>query len=137
MSERRRTLGELVRYGIVGVSVNLIGYVVYLAIAALGLRPTIAMTIVYAAAVCAGFLANRRITFDHRGHVRPAAVRYLVAQLGGYLIDLALLVVFVDRLGYPHEIVQAAAVFVVASYLFVMLKVFVFRSGPVAGEATG
>lgn len=130
MTGRRRTLGELVRYGVVGVSVNVVGYLVYLAIARLGVPPTVAMSIVYFVAVCAGFLANRRITFDHRGHLGSAAIRYLWTQLGGYLIDLFLLVVFVDGLGYPHEIVQAVAVFVVAAYLFVMLKVFVFRPTP-------
>jgi uncharacterized membrane protein (GlpM family) len=44
----------------------------------------------------------------------------------GYLCNLAILRVFVDRLGYPHQIVQAVAIFVVAAYLFLAFKMFVF-----------
>jgi len=52
----------------------------------------------------------------------------------GYLANLALLYVFTDRLGYPHQVVQAAAIFVVAGILFLLFRFFVFPAVPHAGK---
>ena len=42
--------------------------------------------------------------------------------------NLALLVLFVDWLGFPHQIIQAGAIVVVALWLFVLSRYFVFAS---------
>ncbi len=52
--------------------------------------------------------------------------RYVVAHVMGYLINFMLLMIFVDHIGYPHQWVQAAAIFVVAIFLFVTFKFIVF-----------
>jgi hypothetical protein len=36
-------------------------------------------------------------------------------------------ILLVDMLGYPHQWVQIAAIFVVAGFLFIAFKYFVFR----------
>lgn len=46
----------------------------------------------------------------------------------GYLVNLTALYLCVDRLGWPHEAVQGAMVFVVAALLFVLQKFWVFTS---------
>lgn len=73
-----------------------------------------------------GFLANRRFTFRHTGGIGSTGFRYLLAQVAGYLLNLALLLLFVDWFDFPHQIVQAIAIVVVAIFLFVVLRVFVF-----------
>jgi len=124
----RPVVRELVRYGLVGATINALGYLAYLGIVGLGADPKLAVTIVYGTAVVIGFVANRNLTFGHEGRMGRAAVRYLAVQFTGYLIDVAMLEVGVDRWGYPHELVQALAVGVVAVFLFVTMKLFVFRS---------
>ena len=84
------------------------------------------MTALYCVGASIGFLANRRFTFRHDGGIGVTGVRYLLAQCAGYLLNLVLLLLFVDWFGYPHQIVQAIAIVVVAILLFVLLRFFVF-----------
>lgn len=125
-------MNQLVRYAIVGAVSNATAYACYLAISFLGAPPVMSMTVVYLVAAAIGFWGNRRLTFDHQGAVLGAAGRYLLAHAVGYLLNLALLVTFVDVLGYPHPLVQAAAILVVAAYLFLAFRFFVFGTTPVA-----
>lgn len=108
---------------------NLCGYLLYLLLTHLWGAPKLTMTLVYSLGALAGFLANRRYTFRHEGHVGMAGLRYLLAQLSGYLLNFLLLALFVDRLGYAHQYVQAAALITIAVYLFVLSRVFVFTRG--------
>ena len=131
MTERRAPLagdlaGQLARYGLVGLASNAAGYLVYLALTATGLAPRYAMSLLYTVGALAGFFGNRRLTFSHRGSVMSSGLRYALAHLGGYALNLFLLTLFAERLHYPHQAVQAAAVFVVAAYLFVTFRLFVF-----------
>lgn len=120
---------QLLRYGIVGVGTNLAGYMVYLALTWVGAEPKLAMSGLYAMGVGVSFALNRRWTFGHRGRVGPAGLRFGVAHLLGYAINLGMLAILHDALGWPHELVQALAVIVVAGFLFVAMRVFVFAGG--------
>ncbi len=117
---------QLFRYGLVGIAINLLGYLIYLLLTFLGLTPKLTMTLLYFIGAFAGFWGNRNLTFRHQGSVLGSGVRYLVAHGLGYLINLLILVVFVDQLGFTHQYVQAIAIFVVAGYLFIAFKFFVF-----------
>lgn len=117
---------QLIRYGLVGVASNLAVYLVYLLITFLGYEPKKAMTLLYIAGATIGFVGNRKWTFAHPGNLVPAGLRYAVAHLMGYLLNLAILLTFVDRLGYAHQAVQGVAIFVVAGFLFMVFKYFVF-----------
>lgn len=119
---------QLLRYGLLGITINLAGYLVYLLVTFLGVTPKITMTVLYCVGTTAGFWGNRKLIFSHQGSVVGAGVRYIIAHGFGYLINLSILVVFVDQLGYTHQWVQAVAVFVVAGYLFLVFKFFVFRN---------
>ncbi|OZI20915.1 hypothetical protein CAL26_26025 [Bordetella genomosp. 9] len=129
------TFAQLLRYGVVGVGNNLVGYLIYLAATYLGATPKLTMTILYGVGAAIGFWGNRRLTFAHKGNVMGTAVKYLLIQLMGYLLNLAILSMFVDKLGYPHQAVQAAAIFIVAAFLFSAYKLFVFRPRSVPSEA--
>lgn len=132
MAEFVRHLGlgmvgrQLWRYGIIGLLSNAAGYGAYLLITALGVPPKLAMSCLYVVGATVSFFCNGRITFAYRGTTLGAGLRYLAAHALGYSINLALLVVFVDRLGFAHQIVQGLAIFVVAAFLFAALKFFVF-----------
>ena len=117
---------QLIRYGLVGVVSNLTIYFVYLLITYLGVEPKTAMTLLYIIGASIGFIGNRKWTFAHRGDSAGAALRYMLAHLFGYLLNFLILFTFVDRLGYAHQWVQAMAVIIVAGFLFIIFKYFVF-----------
>lgn len=114
------------RYVLIGILTNACGYGLYLLVTWLGGSPKISMTVLYWLATLLGFLGNRYWAFKHQGKVLPSLIRYGFAYLIGYGIDFYVLYVFVDRLGYPHQLVQAVAAVVVAGALFLMLNLFVF-----------
>ena len=124
--ETQSSAGQLVRYGLVGIVSNLSGYLVYLLITYWGVEPKKTMTLLYFVGAAIGFIGNRKWAFTHKGSALKSGIRYFVAHFFGYLINLLILLTFVDRLGYPHQLVQAVAVLVVASFLFLAFKYFVF-----------
>lgn len=118
---------QLIRYGLVGMVSNLTIYFVYLLITYLGVEPKTAMTLVYIIGALIGYIGNRKWTFAHHGNFTSAALRYVSAHFFGYLLNYMILFVFVDRFGYAHQWVQAVAIIIVASFLFIVFKYFVFR----------
>ena len=118
---------QLVTYGAIGAASNGIGYSIYLLLTFFGLDPKLAMTLLYATIACVSFFGNKKVTFMYDGHLLGAGVRYLIAHIFGYSINLVILMVFSDFLGYTHAIVQAFAIATVSVYLFITMKFFVFR----------
>ena len=123
-----RTVIQLIKYGIIGLTTNTAGYLLYLGTTHMGITPVLAMTLLYALGATIGFVGNRKLTFAHTGSILGSGARYILTHLAGYALNLGILVIFVDRLGYPHQVIQAAAILIVAAFLFIMFKVFVFRS---------
>jgi putative flippase GtrA len=122
----KRPLASFLRYGIVGLATNLIGYLAYLALTSWELAPKLAMTLLYVLSCSLGFFGNRRWTFSHQGSIFRSAIRYFIAHFMGYLMNLSILIVFADHLGYAHEYVQAVAILVVAVFLYGVFRFFVF-----------
>jgi len=130
----RKTFRQLFSYALIGILTNVLGYAFYLLLTYLWDAPKITMTALYFVGASIGFFANRRYTFRHDGHIGVTGVRYLLAQVAGYLLNLVLLLLFVDWLGFPHQIVQAIAIIVVANFLFVMSRFFVFAQSAAESE---
>jgi putative flippase GtrA len=118
---------QLIRYGLVGVASNLTLYFIYLLITYLGVEPKKTMTLLYIIGASIGFVGHRQWSFSHRGDATRAAIKYTAAHLSGYMLNFLILFIFVDRLGYAHQVVQAAAIIIVAGFLFMVFKYFVFR----------
>jgi putative flippase GtrA len=118
---------QLIRYGLVGILSNAAIYCVYLLITHRGVEPKVAMTLTYIIGASIGFIGNRKWTFAHRGDYTSAALRYVLAHLFGYQLNFLILFTFVDRLGYAHQWVQGVAIIIVAGFLFIVFKHFVFR----------
>ena len=141
LDRMRRLLGsqagrQLWRYAAVGLTTNAAGYTVHLLLTnVLGLEPKRVMSCMYAVAATVGFFSHRRITFAYQGGHLGAGLRYALAHLLGYGINLCMLLVLVDGIGMAHEYVQAAAVLVVAAFLFVSFKFFVFPAPPPHGRS--
>ncbi len=52
--------------------------------------------------------------------------RYVIAHCLGYSINLSIQLIMVDVFGYPHQLAQALGICVVAMFLFLAFKYFVF-----------
>lgn len=120
---------QLARYAIVGLFFNTLGYLLYLAITALGMEPKLAMTLLYIIGTLQTFFFNRKWSFSHDGAAMPSLIRYLLAYASGYVINWFALYGLVDILGYPHQIIQGLIIFAIAAYLFFLQKFWVFAPG--------
>lgn len=123
----RKTLGQLLRYGIVGLAANSLGYGLYFGLTYAGLGPKLAMSLLYVLGILQTFVFNKKWAFRHEGMHRQAFIRYIITYGIGYLINLLALFVLVDRLGFPHQIVQAVLIVIIALFLFMLQKLWVFR----------
>ncbi len=117
---------QLLRYGIVGLMSNAIGYALYLGLTYFGIGPKLAMTLLYGVGVLQTFVFNKRWTFGHKGEYGPVFVRYCAAYGIGYIVNLLAFILLVDQGGLPHQLVQGVMIFVVAGLLFLAQKYWVF-----------
>lgn len=117
---------QLMRYGLVGIGINATLYACYLLLVFLGVEPKISMSIVYVIGLGIGFYGHRKLTFFHTENFKHAIARYLIAHVGGYAINFFLLLAFVDYMSLSHALVQGISIFIVAAYLFVVFKYWVF-----------
>lgn len=117
---------QITRYTLVGIMNNSAGYLVYLLGTYFGAPPKLAMTFLYGVGATIGYIGNRNLTFAHTGRLINSGIRYSIVHFFGYCINFTFLIIFVDKFGYAHQWVQAIAVFVVAGFLFIAFKFFVF-----------
>jgi putative flippase GtrA len=122
-----RHISQLFRYGMIGIAANLASYLVYLIATSMGGTPKLTMSVLYIATAIVSYLANKRLTFRYKGGFLGSGIRFSVAHFLGYLINFGLLYILVDKLGYPHQVVQVCAIVIVAAFLFVTFKLFVFK----------
>jgi len=118
---------QFARYAIVGIVSNAVCYILYLTLTYAGMGHKTAMTLLYAVAVAQTFFFNRKWSFKHKGHMSSGFIRYIVSYALGYFINLVALIVLVDRMQYPHQIIQGIMIFVLAVMLFLLQKFWVFR----------
>jgi putative flippase GtrA len=121
---------QILRYGIIGVATNALGYLVYLGVTSAGFDPKTTMSVFYVIGATVGFFGNKKLSFAYNGNSYTAALRYVLAHTIGYSVNLVVLTVLVDWYGYPHQYVQAGAIFVVAAVLFLLFKFYVFPPVP-------
>lgn len=117
----------LVRFGIVGVLLNLVAYLVYLVVT-LFLHPQTAITLIYPVALIASYYSHRHWSFQSAVSGAQPMVRYGVIFLAGYLTNLLLLFVASEKLGLPHQLVQAACIFIVGGQTYVLGRIWVFKA---------
>jgi len=123
-----KTHTQLIRFAIVGISSNLILYLAYLALTHYGMEYRLAMSLLYLLGVLQTFAANRNWTFSHRENKKRSLPRYFLAYGACYFLNLGILYLFVEQLGFSHEITQGAAILTIAAILFLLQKYWVFRN---------
>lgn len=119
----------LVRFGLVGFITNFIGYIVYLLLTmGFALSPKLIMTLLYILGTVLGFVGNKKFTFGYNGNWKISIRKYLIVYVVGWAGNYFVLHIFVDGYGFPHQLVQAIAIFLFAAFTFIALRLFVFPS---------
>ncbi len=118
---------EIVRYAAVGAAANFVGFSLYVVFTTLGLSPVLTISIFYPLYIGLTFFLNKKWSFNHNGRISTSAVRYLIAYVGCYALNVSVLKFFCGYLGYSHLVIQAIAIPVIALLLFVTQKYWVFR----------
>ena len=114
------------RFFFLGLISNSLIYLIYLSITFFGMEHKLAMTILYGIGTLLSYLGNKTWTFRYKGKISSSFIKFILLYLVGYLINLSLLYYFVDLLDYPHQIVQICSVILIAIFLFLMSRLFVF-----------
>jgi putative flippase GtrA len=115
---------QVVRFTMIGLFNNSIGYLVYLFLTYIGTAPRFTMTCLYIIGTCLAYFGNRNYTFSELGNKQNSKVRFVIVYLIGYGINFFILLFFVDHLHYPHQWVQGAAIFIVAGFLIYRYEIF-------------
>jgi len=113
-------------YGLVGVTHNLLTFVLFLLLTWKWLDPKIAVTLLYPVGALIGYFGHAKFSFSFSGANLIGLSRFFITHIIGYLTNVLILFVFVDLLGYPHFVIQAIAIFAVAGVLFFLFRYYVF-----------
>lgn len=124
----RGLLTQVVRYGMVGVLNNLLGYLLYLLVTWRWLDPKLAVSILYPVGALTAYFAHAKYSFSYHGGTSKALFRFVLAHFVGYTTNVLMLFLLVDVCGYPHPLVQAFAIVAVAGVLFVLFRCYVFET---------
>jgi putative flippase GtrA len=121
-------MGQIFRYALVGLSLNMAMYGFYLILTAFVISPFKAVFLLYPLGMLVGFYGHRRFTFKLNSDGRDFFyfLKYIFVYILGFLLNLLLMYIFYEKLGYPHQIVQLSAVFIIALFLFLLMRFFVF-----------
>jgi putative flippase GtrA len=133
----REMLGLIARFGLVGLVNTAIGFaVVVLLDPVMGLPPALANAASYAVGISVGFFLSRGFVFRSRAGLSATGLRYLIAALGAFALNQAVLHVAGFVLGagaVQHIAAQLAAMAVYSTAFFFICRLWVFR--PTAASA--
>ncbi|WP_157900919.1 GtrA family protein [Mycobacterium terramassiliense] len=118
---------QFIRYVLVGLGLNAALYTAYLLLTWGSMGSEAAMTITVSVGTLVSFVANRTLTFRHRGDRGAALRRFLACYVIIYFIDFIALWVFAGQMAVPHQIVQGGAVIVLPLLGFIMQRYWIFR----------
>jgi putative flippase GtrA len=121
-----RITAQLIRFLIVGIASNAVLYVLYLAATNIGIGHKGAMTGLFALGILQTFFFNKNWSFEDRSASTSTFLRYAVAYGFAYGINLAAMLVLVDRYHLSDRLVQAGMIVIVAAFLFAAQRFWVF-----------
>ena len=119
---------EEVRFGIVGLASNVVLYLLYLLFTGIGYGHKTVMTVLFVMGIIQTFNVNKRWTFKYQGFEKSILAKYVMIYGGAYITNFFGLMLFVDYLSFPHMIVQAIMVCILAILLFMLQRYWVFRN---------
>ena len=121
---KRRKLGELLRFGIVGVLATLLQYAVYLAMLRF-VGAAIANTVGYAVSFVFNFFASTRYTFKVKTNARHGA-GFALSHLINYGLQILMLHLFI-AVGFSEKLAPIPMFCVCVPVNFLLVRFFLKR----------
>jgi putative flippase GtrA len=110
-----------------GLAINGGGYLLFLLFLSIGVEHKFAATILYVVGVLISFLLNRKFVFNSKTPLTSSLIKHVAMVLGGYILNIAMLSICVDRYGYSAKYIQLISVGIVSLYFYFFSK-FVVHS---------
>ena len=122
--EERR---KLLKFLIVGGANTLVMYSLYVLLLYVGLGYVVAITADYFFGICLGYTLNRYWTFKSHGKPTRGFLKYCVSYVGVYLLNLVLLIGFVELCSLGEAIAQIPAIAVATIASYSAQRIWVFK----------
>ena len=122
--KRKKQIGEIVRFGIVGGVATLIQYGVYL-LMLYAVSPTLSNTIGYAVSFLFNFVASTRYTFKVKTNARHGA-GFALSHLINYGLQIVMLHLFM-ALGFSEKLAPVPMFCVCVPINFLLVRFFLKR----------
>jgi putative flippase GtrA len=131
LSEHREVIAQLIRYGVTGGVVTLIGVGVYwLCVTSLGASPLLATFAAYVVAVMIGYVLHSRFSFKgHGSRDNPIGTtsRFFAGSVVSYLLNSLFVWIVTGPMAFAPEWGIVPMVFVTPLIIFVINRIWVFR----------
>ena len=122
---------DLLSYLFFGVLTTVVNYVSYLLLAPFFGTTTIPTAIAWVLSVAFAYLTNRRWVFRSQAKGAAAVLReagsFVGARLISGVIDVGIMWVFADRLGFNDKLVKLASNVFVVIFNYIASKLIIFR----------
>lgn len=123
-TQKRKTIGEIVRFGIVGVTATLLQYGCYLLLN-LFLHPTLSNTGAYLISFAFNYVASTRYTFRVKSNAKRGA-GFIFSHLINFSLQTVLLILFL-HLGIPKMWAMIPVFALCVPINFVLVRFFLKR----------
>jgi len=120
-------ISQIIKYYFVGAFVNGLGYCFFIFFTYFGVGHLAAASGLYIAGVISSFFINRKIVFGGSIKFSKAFLRLFVVLLGGYFLNISVLLLFVDWLGFSAGVVQFFSLIIVSFYFFIFNKYYIHK----------
>jgi putative flippase GtrA len=128
--ERRRTLGQILRFGVTGGALTVAqagGY--WLLATPLGIDPALSFTLMYVVMTGIGFVVHGAVSFKgHGSRDRPGvrSARFLLVNMVGFALNQGFIWLFVTHMGGPTWWPIVPMVFVSPIVTFVLHRFWTY-----------
>ena len=129
MSRWRSESAYLGRYAGSGALNTVVGFAVIFALMALGFSPYIANIGGYLMGFILGFVVSKKFVFRSNGHFVGESIRYLVAFLICFGLNLLTLQIALSTLNISALLAQLLSAVVYTGTMFIFTRWFVFSGG--------
>ena len=127
-SDWRKEATYITRYAGSGLINTIVGFIVILSAMALGFSPMVSNVAGYAVGFTLGFVLSKKFVFRSNGHFVAESIRYLIAFVISFLLNLLVLRLALMYLDFNVVASQAIAAVAYTLLMYILTRLFVFST---------